>query len=421
LNSFLLDDMVRDVNDNLFHMKKNFLTTPSDGKRGAPNSAIVQALRERGALSQADLARLTGLGKATVSRAISELQGEGVVVDAGRALSPAGGASGRPAAALTLNPMSGTCVGLQLGPKSIRAVLADVSHRVLASRVVALDWDYSLDQGLDVTADLIDALQKEAKSDPASLIAVGIAMPSPVHPATSRVIRSSAIGTWAGLRVNEPFEERLRRPVFVENESMCAALAELTWGAAKGLSNFAYVKVESGIGGAVVANGALQRGISGGAGEFGHLTYDPNGPLCRCGNRGCFEVHLSDWALIKPMQEIHGEAFTIVDLIERAHAGDKACERILFDAAEMLARCLSVACNILNPDALMIAGSLLPAGDLLLQPLKQFLSRQVLIPLEESEMGPATRLLTASLGRDASALGAMGLALRQIGDSVAAT
>jgi predicted NBD/HSP70 family sugar kinase len=244
-----------------------------------------------------------------------------------------------------------------------------------------------------------------------------MAMPSPVHPETGHVIRSSAIGTWAGLRVNEMFEERLKRPVFVENESRCAALAELTWGAARGLSSFAYVKTEGGVSGAIISGGKLRRGVSGGAGEFGHITYDPNGPLCGCGNRGCFEVYLSDWALLKPMQSTYGEAFDMQELIERERSGDKGCRRILVDAAEILARCLATACNVLNPQAIVLAGSLLPAGDLVMKPLREFLSRHVLIPLDRSEMGPATTILMAALGRDASALGAMGLALRQIGDA----
>ena len=386
-------------------------------KPGSANAMVTQALRERGTLSQADLARITGLGKATVSRAVAELQRAGLVIDAGRSLSPEGGASGRPAAALTLNPESGTCVGIQLGAHSIRAVLADVSHSVLATRTEVLDWDYSPEQAVTVTDQLIENAQRDAASDPSLLIAVGIALPSPVHPSTGRVIRSSAIGTWGGIRVNEMFEDRLKRPVFVENESSCAALAELTWGAARGLSNFAYVKTEGGVGGAVVINGKLQRGVAGGAGEFGHLIYDPNGPLCRCGNRGCFEYYLSDWALLKPLRPTYGEGFTIGELIDLALAGDKGCRRILVDAAEMMARCISAACNLLNPEAMVIAGSLIPAGELLMKPLREFLSRHVLIPLEENEMGPTTRLLTASLGKDASALGAMGLALRQIGDA----
>lgn len=397
-------------------MEKKRRDISNGGKPGSANAAITQTLRERGALSQADLTRLTGLGKATVSRAIAELQKVGLVIDAGRSLSPAGGSSGRPAAALTLNPERGTCVGIQLGPHLLRAVLADVSHSVLATRVENLARDYSPEQALDAADRLIDQLQRDAASDPERLIAVGIAVPSPVHPVTGRVIRSSVIGTWGGLRVNEMFEERLKRPVFLENESSCAALAELTWGAAKGLSNFAYVKTELGVGGAVVVNGKLLRGVCGGAGEFGHLTYDPNGPLCRCGNRGCFEVHLSDWALLKPLEPIYGDAFTIPDLIDRAIAGDKGCRRVIDDASAMLARCLAMACNIFNPEAVVIAGSLLPAGDLLLNPLREHFSRHVLIPLEENEMGPTTRLLTASLGKNASALGAMGLALRQIGD-----
>jgi predicted NBD/HSP70 family sugar kinase len=409
-------EKIGDVKDNLFLMKQN-LTGGGGGGGTSPNAAVTQALRERGTMSQAEIVRLTGLGRATVSRAVSELQRAGVVVDAGRTVTPAGGGSGRPATALTLNPKSGTCIGVQLGLTSIRAVLADVSHTVLSSRVAPLDWDYSPEQALDATARLVEDVQNDAGVNSDLLIGVGMAMPSPVHPDTGRVIRSSVIGTWSGLRVNEMFEERLRRPVFVENESKCAALAELTWGAAKGLSSFAYIKTEAGVGGAIVSDGKLRRGVSGGAGEFGHLTYDPNGPMCRCGNRGCFEVYLSDWALLAPLTPIHGETFTIDDAIRLAQFGDKGCKRLLVDASEILARCLAIACNVLNPQAIILAGSLLPAGDLVMKPLRESLARHVLITLEHSEMGPTTTLLTASLGRDASALGAMGLALRQIGYS----
>ncbi len=401
----------------VFQVKKTTNVHSTATKPGSANASVIQALRERGTLSQAELVRITGLGKATVSRAVAELQKSGRVSDAGRSLSPAGGASGRPAAALTLNPDSGTCVGVQLGAHSIRAVLADVSHTILASRTEELDWDYSPTQALAATASLIKQVQKEARSDPGLLAAIGIALPSPVHPSTGQVIRSSAIGTWGGLRVSELFEEHLKRPVFAENELSCAALAELTWGAARGISNFVYLKTESGVGGAVVINSKLQRGVAGGAGEFGHLIYDPKGALCRCGNRGCFECYLTDAALLKPIQSSHGDIFTIEELIRRAHDGDKGCRRILVDAAEMMASCLSTACNILNPEAILIAGSLVPAGELLLNPLRGFMSRNVLIPIEANETGPTTQLLTASLGKDASALGAMGLALRQIGDA----
>jgi predicted NBD/HSP70 family sugar kinase len=385
--------------------------------RGAlPTAIVTQLLREHGALSQADLVRLTALGKATISRAVAELQRSGVIIESGRSIAPAGGASGRPAAALTLNPENGVCVGVQLGTDSIRAVIADVSHAILTSRVTPLEWDYSPEQGVSATAQLIEQLQEEAGIRPKRLIGVGVAVPSPVHPTTGRVIRSSVIGTWSGLKIAQSFEKRLRHPVFVDNETNCAALAEFTWGVAKGFSNILYVKNTNGLRGAVFINGRLVRGISGGAGEIGHVTYDPNGPMCRCGNRGCYELYTTTTAMLRLLRPTYGDAFTIEDLMKRAADGDVGCRRVIADVAAILGRGIAGACNIVNPDIVVLAGDLVAAGDLMAIPLREAISRHVLIQLDESDMGPTTKLLFASFGLDASALGAVGLALRQIGD-----
>jgi len=346
---------------------------------------------------------------------VAELQRSGVVIEAGRSLPPAGGASGRPAAALTLNPANGICVGLQIGLDSIRAVLADVSHAVLATRVAPLALDFTPSEGLEAARRLIDEVQDAAGTSPGRLLGIGIAVPSPVHPRTGRVIRSSIIGTWGGIEIARLFEATLGRPVVVDNESNCAALAEFTWGAARGHADVVYYKIEGGVGGAVIANGRLVRGVAGGAGEFGHIVLDPNGPVCRCGHRGCFELYLAIPALLRLLRPTYGEDVTVQRMIDLARSGDAGCRRVIADAAEIAGRGIAIACNMFNPELVVVAGALTDAADLLLTPLRHALSRHALIPVRGDESGAATALVLASLGEDASALGAMGLALRQIG------
>ena len=388
----------------------------STGVRGiAPSVRITQLLREQGAASQAEIARRTGLGKSTVSRVIAELQRSGIVIEAGRSLRPAGGASGRPAAALTLNPANGICVGLQIGLTSIRAVLADVSHAVLATQVAPLGLDFTPSEGLEAARRLIDEVQETAGTSSGRLLGIGIAVPSPVHPRTGRVIRSSIIGTWGGIEIAKLFEAHLGRPVIVDNESNCAALAEFTWGAARGYADVVYYKIEGGVGGAVIANGRLARGVAGGAGEFGHVVYDPSGPVCRCGKRGCFELYLATPALLRLVQPTYGADVTLARMIDLARQGDAGCRRVIADAADIAGRGIAIACDMFNPELVVVAGELTDASDLLLTPLRHALSRHALIPFDGDTSGASTELAFGSLGADASALGAMGLALRQIG------
>jgi predicted NBD/HSP70 family sugar kinase len=391
----------------------------SPRQSAAPSVKITQLLRERGAMSQADIARGTGLGKSTVSRVIDELQRAGVVIDAGRSMRAAGGASGRPATALSLNPEIGTFAGVQLGPKFICAVLADASHAVLATRVTPLGWDFTPEQGSAAARKLIEEVLEAAQITPDRLIGVGIAMPGPVHPRTGRVIRSSMMESWSGIELARLFETSLGRPVVVDNDANCAAQAEFTWGVARGYSDVIYYKLDLGVGGAVIANGQLVRGVAGGAGEFGHMTYDPAGPLCRCGNRGCYELYISSQALLELLRPTYGADFTAARMIAAARAGDTGCRRLIADAAVIAGQGLATVCNAFNPELVVVAGEMTEAGDLLLNPLRESLSRHILIRLG-GEPGPMTELTLGSLGQNASALGAMGLALRRIGGSESA-
>lgn len=381
-----------------------------------PSARIIQLLREEGVASQAEIARRTGLGKSTVSRVIAELQRNGVVVEAGRSIAPAGGASGRPAAALTLNPENGICVGLQLGLTSIRAVVADISHAILSTRVAPLPLDYSPIDGLETSRRLMEEALAVADVSPDRLIGVGIAVPSPVHPSTGQIIRSSIIGTWGGIEITKLFEPTLERPIVVDNESNCAALAELTWGAARGYADVLYYKIEGGVGGAVICNGRLVRGVAGGAGEFGHVVHDPAGPICRCGNRGCVELYLAVPALLELLRPTYGSDMTAQRMIALAAGGDAGCRRVIADAAEIAGRSIAGACNMFNPELIVVDGALAAAGELLLTPLRHALARHVLIAFDEDAPDTNTRLSLGTLGEDASALGAMGLALRQIAD-----
>src|SRR5690606_8037605 len=130
------------------------------------------------------------------------------------------------------------------------------------------------------------------------------------------------IPTWAGVNIPAVFGPVLERPIFADNESNCSAIAEMMWGAAAGCEDFVLFKIDVGVGGAIVRGGHVITGVAGSGGEFGHMTIDPNGGLCRCGNRGCFEVEASFARPLEQISRLHRRSMSMDDVIAMALEGD---------------------------------------------------------------------------------------------------
>lgn len=245
----------------------------ADQHSGSPGNRIVRVLGTRGAVSAADIARLTGLARSTVSTALVELRRSGLVVD-GASEHVRDRGVGRPATKLTLNPTAGTCVGIHLELSDIQIVLAEVSHSVIAEQTIELGPDYRPDHAIRVLRDAVARLYRDNGLSVSGLIGTGISISAPVSP-DGTVQRSSILPVWTGVNARARFEPILKRPVYVDNESNCAAVAEMMWGAAAGFDDFVLFKIDLGVGGAIVSRGRIVTGIAGGAGEFGHITIDP--------------------------------------------------------------------------------------------------------------------------------------------------
>jgi predicted NBD/HSP70 family sugar kinase len=398
-------------------MSMNELSSSITGGSGFDaTERVLKVLRERGALSSADIARLSGLAKSTVSGAVAKLRDAGVIAESSRPRAK-GSQTGRPATLLTLNPRVGGVVGIMMDIDEIRAVLADVSHAVLARRAVRVGADYTLEEGLaaieQVVADVTEAVGFTAKQ----IFGAGVAVPGPVHPVTGRVGRSNMIPNWRGVHIGEAFANRLSMPVFADNESNCSALGELMWGAARGFSNVVYIKLDVGVGGAVIVDGKIVRGVAGGAGEFGHMTYRSDGPLCRCGNRGCFHMYCSTLALLDQLRPQYGAEFTAAEMIAAAIGGDVGCARVIADAGTIAGEAIALACNALNPERVVVGGKLPAAGEVLFTPLKRSFNRHSLLLQEGTDPDATTSIVAGTEHGYDPALGAIGLALRQLGEN----
>ena len=317
-----------------------------------------------------------------------------------------------------LNPRAGACVGLDFGFRSVRAIVADVSHAILAHRSTYLGQDYSVDAAAWAADELVNEVIKVAEISPEQVLGVGAAVPGPLDPATGTVSRSSMVPTWTGTEIAAELGRHLGYPVWADNDSNCGALAEWMWGAGQAAGSMAYLKLHSGIGGGLVMAGRLVRGFSGTAGEFGHIIIDRRGPLCRCGRRGCLEAYVGIPAIISQFQPRYGSGFTLGDLARLVADRDPGCEIVLTDAAELIGQALSAVHTIFNPERVVIGGALTGIAPGLVDKIVAALPKYCRAA-PDGGSGALPRLVAGTLGINASALGAVGLVLTELASDAA--
>jgi predicted NBD/HSP70 family sugar kinase len=383
----------------------------ADNAAGAPASQIIRALSQHGGMSSAQIARLTGLARSTISMAVSDLKSSRVVVEIENEMRRSSSA-GRPGTMLTLNPSAGTCVGIHLGYDDVHVTVADLAHAVIAEREFLVGVDYTPSHVADLLRGAVQTIYREMQLSFASLIGVGISVSGPVR-VDGVLLRGGILPKWAGVNIRDLFAKLFSKPVVVDNESNCAALAEMKWGAAQGEANFVLFKLDVGVGGAIVSNGVIVKGVAGGAGEFGHVSINPEGDLCRCGNRGCVELYASFVKPLEQLSRVNKRSMTIADSIALAEAGDAGALRMLEDAGTSGGRALAMIGTILNPPLILIGGRLALADDLLMRPLRSAYDRHTLLRSADLSNESRTIIRVGKFPERDSMLGAVGLVLDQ--------
>ena len=203
--------------------------------------------------------------------------------------------------------------------------------------------------------------------------AVGASFGGPVQAEEGRVVLSHHVPGWEGFPLKEWLEERFGAPAVVENDANSGALGEWAFGSGRGTRSFLYVTVSTGIGGGWILNGEIYRGADGLAGEIGHLTVDPEGPVCTCGRRGCLEAIASGPAIARQARELlaTGESsvlrglseLTAREVAQAAAAGDPVAEKVLRGAAQALGLALAQAITLMNPERIAVGGGVAKSGE----------------------------------------------------------
>jgi glucokinase-like ROK family protein len=382
-------------------------------------SIILNCLRETSPLSRAQLAGITGLNKTTVSSLVRELIARQFVREIGFDSSGAG----RPAVLLELNPDAGCIIGMEIGVDFILAILTNFKAQVL--------WRYreDTDQAEGQETILAKALDVGRQafavggSPHSPVLGIGIGIPGLVDISSGTLLFAPNL-KWHDVPLREIFSREFDVPAFVDNDANVAALGESYFGAAQGSKDFVYLSIGVGLGGGIVLDGQLYRGIGGYAGEIGHMTITSDGERCNCGNCGCWETLVSQTAVVhrvrkaveagnasrvSQLAEGRLERISIPVIVEAAEEGDEVARQALEETGDYLGIGIANLINAFNPELIIFGGVMSLASAYLLPAIEKTLEgRSLAWPRRMA------RVMASSYGPDACVMGGVALVLHDI-------
>lgn len=310
-------------------------------------SAVLRAIALHGPISRADLTRMLALSGPTVTSVTKDLIAQGIVHEVDRA--PSSG--GRPATLLQLVSTAALAMGVKLAPDRIVGVHVDLAGEIV----------HRFDAPMHATGTaaieaLVSCLRANLPAGDAPLIGIGVGLPGVVAPGADG-ITSSSLMHWDELPLAAMLASELNAPVVLDNDVNTLAVAETLVVREPAAEDFLVVTIGRGIGLGIVVHDAVYRGAMG-AGEFGHIVIDREGPYCECGNRGCLEAHIGDPALVnraRAMGLVEGSA-SITDLQALAEAGNPGAIGIFGDAGRILGQHVANLVNVLGPALVLVSG-----------------------------------------------------------------
>jgi glucokinase-like ROK family protein len=368
-------------------------------------------------VSRAQLGASLGVGRNVVGTEVRRLLDAGVLEEAGQAESH----GGRRSLLLRISRQAGLVGSVDLGATSIDVALTTLSSEVVAHSAEAADIGRGPKRILRRSFELLRRLLEAEGATTADLRAVGVGVPGPVDQAEGRVVAPPIMPGWNKFPVRAAVAELVACPVFVDNDVNLMALGEHAAGAARGIDNFIFVKVGTGIGAGIVVNGSVMRGADGCAGDLGHLSVNPAGRRCTCGNRGCLEVEAAAPAIVRAAIATaeRGDApllaatlrqqgsLAVRDVGDAASRGDAGALAVLRAAAGCIGLTLASVVSLINPSLIVLGGGVSRIGDAFLAEIRTAVYRRSL-PLATRNLP----IVTSELGSDAGVVGASVLAAR---------
>ncbi|GAG63110.1 unnamed protein product [marine sediment metagenome] len=310
-------------------------------------------------------------------------------------------------------------IGLDLGGTTMVAAAVSEDGKVLKKEVRETPSREESEVILSSIVDLLKLVENWSLSENLEIVGIGLGLPGLVNFTTGVVELMPNFPKMRGFPIIDELKKYFDYKLFYENDASTALLGEYRFGAGKGADDLICFTIGTGIGGAVLIDGKLLRGPEGFAGELGHITLDPDGPLCRCGNRGCLEVFASASAIVRRAKEIISEGkikTSLSDYLEReeeltasliareADKGDFLAQKIYEEVGRWLGIAIGSLANVFNTHLFLIGGGVANAGDILFKPMKDEAFKRALPGIRDK-----IEIKKFKLGEDAGVIGASSL------------
>jgi glucokinase-like ROK family protein len=364
-----------------------------------------------GGISRVELARRMNLTRAAVTAIVNDLLTTGIVREAGDLNVRAG----RPPVVLEIDPSRGFVVGVDFGASHLSILIADLGANILEEVEIPINIQDGPKVCIDQADHLLNELLSKVGKELPDILAIGVGVPGPIVSEAGMVLAPPIMPGWDRFPIRDTLEKMWGCPVSLSNDAELGVLGEWAAGAGRGEQYLTYIKIGTGIGAGLLLDGQIYRGVSGSAGEIGHLTIEESGPLCECGNHGCLEAIAGGRAIARQAQEIvrkgHRtqlssikpiEAISTRDVASAAQLGDLAAQQLLTRAGTYLGIAIAGIVNMFNPGMVIIGGGVAQSGDILLEPIRLAVQRRSLPAATK-----AVRITTAMLGRRSSSMGAI--------------
>ncbi|WP_224076022.1 ROK family protein [Planococcus chinensis] len=338
-------------------------------------SLVLDKIKNDYPISRAAVASQTGLNKGTVSSLVNDLLEDHLIFESG----PGESSGGRRPVMLLFNGTAGYTIGIDLGVNYLLGILSDLEGNVVSqkeARYKKMSYE-AIEAKLFET---IEELMAAAPDSPHGIVGIGVGVPGIVDKGGEILLAPNL--NWKNLNLKNVLEEKYDLPVIIENEANAGAYGEKKFGAGKECENIIYVSAGIGIGVGLILNGSLYKGANGFSGEMGHMTIQIDGPKCRCGNQGCWELFASEQALIDRAEKLgicpEQADFDLSDLLKLAEQGNEQAIELFEQTGDYLGVGINNIINTFNPQQVIIGNRMASSKEWLENSLTNRVANQAL-------------------------------------------
>ncbi|MGI2329234.1 ROK family protein [Planococcus sp. YIM B11945] len=339
-------------------------------------SLVLEMIKNQCPISRAAVASETGLNKGTVSSLVTDLLEDHLIYELG----PGKSSGGRRPVMLLFNGAAGYTIGIDLGVNYMLGVLTDLNGNIFKQKELSFkNLSYSeIEQKL---MDVIDFLTAAAPESPHGIIGIGVGVPGIVDKSGDILLAPNL--NWKNINLKTVLETKYGLPVIIENEANAGAYGEKRFGAGKDCENIIYVSAGIGIGVGLILNGFLYKGSNGFSGELGHMTIQVDGPKCRCGNQGCWELYASEQALLAKAEKLdlslpENEELNLANLVTLADSGNQQVIELFNETGNYLGVGINNIINTFNPEQVIIGNRMASSNKWLEEALNKRVASQAL-------------------------------------------